>query len=212
MGTPLPAVWSMNTNQLHVVETHPKSRSIQIAPHVSSTNMADVQALYRSMDRLCEVARSEADNYNETRDPVVLESLEQHMELLYRHVAAIPDANDSDVSSVGAAVVSIRGIRSILDNPVTERRDLPLSQGAVGRPRYGISQEQLEYLIDLRFTCPDIARLLGVSLRTIRRRMEEFGIAIRDRYSCISDSELDEEVEGIKVEYPNAGIKIITGT
>ena len=46
--------------------------------------MADVQAVYRSMDRLCEVARSEADNYNETRDPVILESLEQHMELLYR--------------------------------------------------------------------------------------------------------------------------------
>ena len=136
--------------------------------------MADVQAVYRSMDRLCEVARSEADKYNETRDPVILESLEQHMELLYRHVIAIPDANDSDISSVGAAVVSIRGVRSIVDNSVisTERRNVPLSQGALGRPRYGITQEQLEYLIDLRFTCPDIARLLGVSLRTIRRSLE----------------------------------------
>ena len=111
---------------------------------------------------------------------------------------------------MGALVVSIR---SLLDSPVTnaECRNVPLLQGAMGRPRYGISQEQLEHLIDLQFTCPSIAALLGVSLRTIRRRMEEFGIAIRDRYSRISDSELDEEVEGIKRQYPNAGIKMITG-
>ena len=162
--------------------------------------MGDLQAVRRSMDQLCEITRSEANNYNETRDHVVLESLEHHLELLYRHVIVIPDADDSTVSSVGALVVSIR---SLLDSPVTnaECRNVPLLQGAMGRPRYGISQEQLEHLIDLQFTCPSIAALLGVSLRTIRRRMEEFGIAIHDRYSCISDSELDEEVEGIKRQY-----------
>ena len=74
-----------------------------------------------------------------------------------------------------------------------------------------IAQDQLEYLLDLRFTCADIARLLGVFLRTIRRRLDEFGIAVRDRYSTMSDTELDEEVEEIKRNYPNAGIRIVTG-
>ena len=78
---------------------------------------------------------------------------------------------------------------------VTSRR---LLRGNMGRPRFDIEQDQLEYLLDLCFTCPDIARLLGVSLRTVRRRMEEFGICVRDRYSSISDAELDEELVSIK--------------
>lgn len=41
--------------------------------------------------------------------------------------------------------------------------------------------------------------------------MDEFHIAVRDRYSSLSDAELDEEVIRIKQEYPNAGIKITIG-
>ena len=64
--------------------------------------MGDLQAVRRSMDQLCEITRSEANNYNETRDHVVLESLEHHLELLYRHVIVLPDADDSTVSSAAA--------------------------------------------------------------------------------------------------------------
>ena len=96
-------------------------------------------------------------------------------------------------------------------NRETSRRVVPLLSGNVGRPRFDIAQDQIEYLLDLSFTCPDIARLLGVSLRTIRRRMEEFGICVRDRYSSISDAELDEELVSIKQSYPNAGIKTVSG-
>ena len=96
-------------------------------------------------------------------------------------------------------------------NRETSRRVVPLLSGYVGRPRFDIAQDQIEYLLDLSFTCPDIARLLGVSLRTIQRRMEEFGICLRDRYSSISDAELDEELVSIKQSYPNAGIKTVSG-
>eukprot|EP00731_Ephydatia_muelleri_P014849 Em0008g569a len=41
--------------------------------------------------------------------------------------------------------------------------------------------------------------------------MDEFHIAVRDRYSSLSDAELDEEVIRIKQEYPNTGIKITIG-
>ena len=49
-----------------------------------------------------------------------------------------------------------------------------LFSGRIGRPRLDIRQEQLEYLLHLGFTCPQIAMLMGVSLSTIRRRMSEY--------------------------------------
>ena len=40
--------------------------------------------------------------------------------------------------------------------------------GSVGRPKFDISREQLEELLQSRFSVPDIAHLLGVSVSTIR--------------------------------------------
>ena len=61
-----------------------------------------------------------------------------------------------------------------------------------GRPAYAIHQEELESLIELGFSFHQIASMLGVSERTIRRRRELFGLPIgADCYSQISDEDLD---------------------
>ena len=45
-----------------------------------------------------------------------------------------------------------------------------------GRPQIPISGDQLVYLLELHFTTEEIAFLLGVSPRTIRRRIIQFGL------------------------------------
>lgn len=149
----------------------------------------------------------EKDAYDNTLDPIVLESIIDHLKQLYRHLLVIPQIDDNLLSYVSLTIATIEE-KSENVNRETSRRVVPLLSGNV---RFDIAQDQIEYLLDLSFTCPDIARLLGVSLRTIRRRMEEFGICLRDRYSCISDAELDEELVSIKQSYPNAGIKTVSG-
>lgn len=52
-----------------------------------------------------------------------------------------------------------------------------------GRPSFDIRKEQLEYLIETNFTVPQISALLGVSKRTIERRLAAYGIRISGRYS-----------------------------
>lgn len=64
--------------------------------------------------------------------------------------------------------------------------------GAIGRPRYEVPEGSLEMLIENRFTVPQIANIMGVSISTVRRRMSDAGILIRDYYSTITNSELDE--------------------
>ena len=67
--------------------------------------------------------------------------------------------------------------------------------GERGRPIFHIGKEQLEYFLQHGFTGPDIAAMLGVSLRTVRRRISNFGLSIRGLY--LSDVELDPLVTEI---------------
>ena len=53
-------------------------------------------------------------------------------------------------------------------------RETPL-----GRPRYFLSREQLEFLLSLGFNKTQLSRMLGISARTIQRRIAEFGLSIR---------------------------------
>ena len=43
-----------------------------------------------------------------------------------------------------------------------------------GRPRYSISKDKLEFLLDIKFTSVEIALMLCVSGSTVKRRMREY--------------------------------------
>ena len=65
-----------------------------------------------------------------------------------------------------------------------------LYTGCKGRPAIAISREQLELYLDYGFTAVKIAQLFSVSVKTIFRRLNEWGIE-RKKYSDLSDMELD---------------------
>lgn len=53
--------------------------------------------------------------------------------------------------------------------------------------------------------------MLGVSVRTIRRRMSDIGLFIRQQYSTITDGELDRHVREIQLEFPMCGNRQMQG-
>jgi hypothetical protein len=83
--------------------------------------------------------------------------------------------------------------------------------GRCGRPRYLVPQEQLEYLIERRFSVPEISALLGVSSRTVERRLSSFGVSVRETFTHMSDDDLDLVVKDILSHLPNTGYKRMTG-
>ena len=83
--------------------------------------------------------------------------------------------------------------------------------GLVGRPSYDISYDQLLYLVENKFSVPTISDMLEVSIRTIHRRMNEYGLSIRDQYSCLSDQQLDELVHMIQQQFPMCGNRQMQG-
>ena len=80
-----------------------------------------------------------------------------------------------------------------------------------GRPRFKISKEQLDFFVESGFTVPHIACLLNVSSSTVERRMREFSISVRNKYSNVSDEGLDNIVLDVKRNFPNIGYKQMKG-
>ncbi|KAJ4941393.1 hypothetical protein JOQ06_011273 [Pogonophryne albipinna] len=72
---------------------------------------------------------------------------------------------------------------------------VPVMQGEMGRPKYVVCPQQLQGLIeDLSLPVSAIAKLLGVSEKTVKRRMHENGLSIKQSFSTPTDDELDNLV------------------
>ena len=97
-------------------------------------------------------------------------------------------------------------------NDAETNHNIPLQRnGAPGRPKYVIDSVQLENMLMLHFKVPQIAMLFGVSVRTIRRRMNEIRLHVSDLYSPICDDELDAVVSDIIQRFPNCGYRLMEG-
>ena len=148
------------------------------------------------------------ERYDLTEDPITLDSINYQLDLLQSHLVHLESPGDELVESIALCRTMLLDLEDTHNNLLVPLRDA--SRGR-GRPKLFISQDQLEHLIDLNFSCPSIASMLGVSVRTVYRRMEEYSLSIRSSYSDMSDNELDETVASLKHHYPNAGYRMMSG-
>ena len=82
-----------------------------------------------------------------------------------------------------------------------------------GRPRLAITQGQLEALQrDIGFRWSDVARILCVSARTLRRRRHELGMLVEGRqFSELTDTQLDDLIRQALQVTPAAGLRMVQG-
>lgn len=83
--------------------------------------------------------------------------------------------------------------------------------GTRGRPHFDITPEQLDYFLDFEFTVPEIARMLSVSVRTVHRRLSEYGLSVRRSYSDITHDDLKGVVAAYLDGNPNSGYRMVNG-
>ena len=152
------------------------------------------------------------NSYIETRAPEELDRLIFYLERLYR-MLIIVSCDESLVETVARVTNEFQDIHysSVICRDGSLSHPNLIINGKRGRPHYDVDKEQMEYLLQLRFSCPEIARIMGVSLSTVRRRMTLYGLSVHSLYSNISDSELDEVVKEICRLFPNSGYRMIEG-
>lgn len=126
---------------------------------------------------------------------------------LGRMVTAYPQCNllTEDFQRLITIIEDIKGSE-------TEHIGLRLSQyGGIGRPRYHISREQLEFLVEIGFSRKCMASLLHVSVSSIKRRLRDYRILLRRRYAVISDTDLDNHVRRITQFNRSLGQRMVQG-
>ncbi|KAK6467583.1 hypothetical protein HHUSO_G35136 [Huso huso] len=84
-------------------------------------------------------------------------------------------------------------------------------EGQFGLPRISVSRHQLQIFVSRGYTGKRIAEHLGCSVSYIYKRLKAEGLSPRDKYSNITDSELDTEVKSLHSQYRNAGAKMMNG-
>ena len=139
-----------------------------------------------------------------------------YLELVFREILVQEQlGSDLLISRAGVLVGrALQNLRSLQDGhreyPQT-RQPAMVQSGSAGRPRFDIPQLQLSFLVESGFTGPQIASILGVSLRTVRRRMAGYGLSMSGEYADISDSDLEHLVMEIKTDFPTCGQKQMMG-
>ena len=129
-----------------------------------------------------------------------LDSYIVSLELAYRELIVLDTTYNTIDSSQRSAVDTLRSsFVELCDLQETACHQLyfqtssrPQCCGSVGRPRFDVPAHKFAFLTEKRFSVPQIAELLGISVRTVCRRMTDAGLSIRACYANISDRELDE--------------------
>ena len=140
-----------------------------------------------------------------------LESLASGLELAYRELIAYEMLAGVSLSQPQSeAIECVRAAMQVVRR-VVQRRCGSVECSSRGRPRLSLSRQQLESLIEAKFSVPQIAHMLGVSISTVRRRMDMFNLAIRATYADIGNDDLDRVIREISSEFPMCGCKQMAG-
>ena len=149
-------------------------------------------------------------NY-ENWESVRVDIVQTRADLLYRHAVRLGSLGIVEESTIE----KLRDIVDLLvcrteECSVCFQTDLECS-GLKGRPKFRITAEQLSHMTENGLKTVHIASMLGVSERTVRRRLSEFGIDSTGTFSDIDDLTLDTTIRSLQVQFPNSGYRMMLG-
>ena len=121
-----------------------------------------------------------------------------------------------EIYSVEQDVIDmLRQAKTIIEGAVTEDNGgfkSPLvSNGLKGRPSYNIPKSQLEFYFTHGFSIEQISKMIGVSSRSIKRRMKDSELSVSELYTTITDECLDELIKNKLKDFPNSGYRRMNG-
>ena len=89
---------------------------------------------------------------------------------------------DPIVSSLGEVLFILREKEMEPDWEINSTDVDMESRRRRGRPSFDVKEEQLSFLVENDFKVPEISLMLGVSTRTVERRLSSFGISISGKF------------------------------
>ena len=171
------------------------------------TNQTDEKLVLPRLvrDAILSIVR-QLDRGNVSQD--MTDYLAFRLDQLYGHIFRLTASNPNLRGVEPLICEAARSLRILVGMSGNDCYELPLEHsGHVGRPRFGVSKAQLDYLLQNDFTGKQTSEMLSISLSTVRRRMRDFNLSVRDLYSSFSEEELDNALHSILRDFPNCGYR-----
>ena len=154
------------------------------------------------VDEIDDVLRG-IDTVTEGADEELLESLLLQASLVLRDTLVIEDLLPGGEILSDAMCSVARCIQEAIDEKKLSHMK--------GRPVLCIPEEQLAMLLGYHFKVTDIAHILMISPRTIRRRIIQYDLEDAASYSDISDNDLDSISSNFVHHNPSSGLRSLEG-
>ena len=138
-----------------------------------------------------------------------VDSIIFHLEQLSVHLVRLCNVdlmNNQTERLISNTIMLLRSYKNVNRQASSFQSERNLN-GKRGRPRFSISSEQLQYLLNYDLSVPDIAQALVVSRSTIFRRMRTFGLSVGQRMTDISDKNLEITIRQVQQDFPNTGYR-----
>ena len=127
------------------------------------------------------VIESAITSIDRAKDTDDISSLVLRLDYLNR-VIVEEELPDPIVSSLGEVLSILREKEMEPDWEISSTDIEPIRRR--GRPSFDVKEEQLSFLVENDFKVPEISLMLGVSTRTVERRLSSFGISIFTHDFC----------------------------
>eukprot|EP00794_Sanderia_malayensis_P000833 gene833-125_t len=128
--------------------------------------------------------------------------------IMFEETVPNTDAHRKALDLKSLFITIKRFVRSLIETQSSDEAERytvdRVHDGRRGRPRINIQEEQLLFLRSKHFTWTSVAKLLGVSSKTVRRRAHELGIG-EENYNAITKEELRSIMVAIQRTTPNIG-------
>ncbi|RVE63433.1 hypothetical protein OJAV_G00136230 [Oryzias javanicus] len=136
-----------------------------------------------------------------------------YLEFVTRHELIVFNSFSDQTGDVSEIVSALQSLLYLVQQEMNESTfHIELEQSSCsGQSKIVIEREKLKDLLDTHLPVGFIAKCLGVSRRTVYRRMQEYGFSVRGSYSIMTDQELDGIISSLKSHMPNAGYRMVHG-
>uniref|UniRef100_A0A669ES34 Integrase core domain-containing protein n=1 Tax=Oreochromis niloticus TaxID=8128 RepID=A0A669ES34_ORENI len=136
-----------------------------------------------------------------------------YLEFLTRHELVLFESFSQQIGGLSEVTEALQNVHHLVQCEINITSvgiiELETEVGlGPGHPKIVLEREKLKNLLDTQLPVSCIAKCLGVSRRTIFRRMQEFDLSVRGTYSTMNDQELDNIISAIKNQMPNAGYRM----
>jgi hypothetical protein len=141
-----------------------------------------------------------------------LDYVHRKLDQIWREVFRLTEVNIVDEYILHCVSDAIACLQRVEEVEYSTSYQAPLvNDGSTGRPVFNITHDQLYFFLAHGFTGPAIANMLGVSLRTVRRRINQYGLFKNVFRSDVTDAELDDIVSNVMEQFPNIGYRLLEG-